>query len=101
QPAATSATAPAARSRIFMRVSSDAPTQHAHEERNHEGDEEHEEQDLGDPGRARGDAAEAEDRGDQSDDEEHGSPVKHVILLSGLWSVSGGSVGAASAASMR
>src|SRR5689334_2257146 len=65
----------------------DAAAEHAHQERDHERDEEHEEQDLGDAGSARGDATEAQNRGDESDDEENSSPVKHCGLLELCWNV--------------
>src|SRR6185503_18418246 len=59
----------------------DGAAEDAHQERHHERNEEDEEQDLRDTGGAGGNAAEAQDRGDQRDDEEHGCPVKHVDLL--------------------
>jgi uncharacterized BrkB/YihY/UPF0761 family membrane protein len=40
-------------------------------------DQKHDEQDLRDTGRARGDAAEPEDRSQQSNHEKHGSPIQH------------------------
>src|SRR6185312_6743787 len=54
-----------------------APSHEAQDERHGGDDDEDEEQDLGDLGGAGRDAAEAEQRGDQRDDEEHDGVVQH------------------------
>src|SRR3954451_11131283 len=53
----------------------------AHDEGDNGHDHEDEEQDLGDRHRARGDAAEAEQGGDQRDHQENDGVVQHVVLL--------------------
>jgi hypothetical protein len=57
-----------------------APSRHAHDQGDHEQDEEKEEQDLRNPGRSGSDAAEAEYRGDHRYNEENKSPRQHVVL---------------------
>ena len=53
------------------------PTTQAHQERDHGANQENHEQDFRDAGRADRDAAEAEERGDQRDDEKYYGIVKH------------------------
>src|SRR5438105_6881424 len=57
------------------------------------------EQDLGDARRAGGDAAEAEQRGDQRNDEEDNGVVQHGFLLTGVFDTLGN--GGVAAVAMR
>ena len=56
----------------------------AHQERHNEQHEEDEEEDLRDSDRSPGDAAEAEDRRNEGDDEECNGPREHVVVVSFL-----------------
>jgi hypothetical protein len=67
---------------VFQGIRHRALLEHAYQNRNDGDDQEHEEQDLGNFGRARSNAAESEEGGDEGDNKKYNGVIKHDVHLS-------------------